>query len=104
MDKELKEMLNHLKEMLEIATSDNFDKAKEKFSEIMDEALKQPCKIKIEKDKKGKAKMGVEGQRLALLVTLAGAEQGILKQLKCDNDEFEFIKQFVGTREAGDNE
>jgi len=104
MDKELKEMLNNLKEMLEIATSNDFDKAKEKFSEIMGEALKQPCKITVEKNKKGEAKMGVEGQRLALLVTLAGAEKGILKQLKCNNDEFEFIKQFVGTREAGDNE
>ena len=104
MDKELKEMLNHLKDMLEIATSKDFEKAKEKFSEIMDEALKQPCKITIEKNKKGEAKMGVEGQRLALLISLAGAEQGILKQLHCTNDEFDFIKQFVGTREAGDNE
>lgn len=100
MEKELKEMLNNLKEMLEIATSKDFDKAKEKFSEIMDEGIKQPCKITIEKNKKGECKMGIEGNRLALLITLAGAEQGILKQLSCEQKEFDFIKNFVGSKEV----
>jgi len=100
MDKDIREMLNDLKEMLEIATSEDFKNAKDKFSKLMEEGLKQPCKITIEKYKDGKAKTGIEGNRLSLLITLAGAEKGILKQLSCSNEEFEFIKNFVGTEET----
>ena len=100
MEKDIKEMLRDLKEMLEIVTDKDMGKAKDKFSNMLSEAIKQPCKITIEKDKRGQANVGVEGNRLALLVTLAGAEQGILKQLHCDKNEFDFLKEFIGSKEV----
>lgn len=100
MEKEFKEMLKNLKEMLEMVTNEDTEKNKEKFSNMISEAIKQPCKITIEKDKRGQAELGVEGNRLALLITLAGAEQGILKQLSCEQKEFDFIKGFVGSKEV----
>ena len=100
MEKEFKEMLKNLKEMLEMVINEDTEKNKEKFSNMISEAIKQPCKITIEKDKRGQAKLGVEGNRLALLITLAGAEQGILKQLSCEQKEFDFIKGFVGSKEV----
>ncbi len=100
MEKEFKEMLKNLKEMLEIVENSDIGKAKEKFSNMLEEAINQPCKITIEKGKKGECKLGVEGHRLSLLLTLAGAEQGILKQLSCEQKEFDFIKGFVGSKEV----
>lgn len=100
MDKDIRETLKNLKEMLDIATSEDFNKIKDKFDKLMNEALKQPCKITIEKYKDGKARTGIEGNRLSLLIALAGAEKSILKQLNCDNEEFEFIKNFVGAEET----
>lgn len=103
MDKELKEMLNDLKEMLEIVENTDIGKAKKKFEKMLNEALEQPCKITIEKGKNGEAKMGVEGNRLSLLIALAGAEKGILKQVHCSDEEFDFIKNLVGTKDADDD-
>lgn len=100
MEKEFKEMLKNLKEMLEMVINEDTEKNKEKFNNMMSEAIKQPCKITIEKDKRGQVKVGVEGNRVALLITLAGAEQGILKQLSCEQKEFDFIKGFVGSKEV----
>lgn len=100
MEKEFKEMLKNLKEMLEMVTNEDTEKNKEKFNNMMSEAIKQPCKITIEKDKRGQVKLGAEGNRVALLITLAGAEQGILKQLSCEQKEFDFIKGFVGSKEV----
>ncbi len=100
MDKDIKEMLGNIKELLEIMESKDLTKVKNKFSEMLDEALEQPCKISVEKGENGGAKIEVEGQRLSLLLTLAGAEKGILKQLHCKDEEFDFIKNFVGTKEA----
>lgn len=100
MEKEFKEMLKNLKEMLEMVTNEDTEKNKEKFNNMMSEAIKQPCKITIEKDKRGQVKLGAEGNRVALLITLAVAEQGILKQLSCEQKEFDFIKGFVGSKEV----
>lgn len=100
MEKEFKEMLKNLKEMLEMVINEDTEKNKEKFNNMMSEAIKQPCKITIEKDKRGQVKVGAEGNRVALLITLAGAEQGILKQLSCEQKEFDFIKGFVGSKEV----
>ena len=102
-NKEIKEMLNNLKELLEIMEDSDIGKAKEKFEKMLKEAINEPCKITIEKGKKGDAKLGIEGRRLALLISLAGAKQGILKQLKCSDEEFEFISNFVGTRDNNDD-
>lgn len=99
MDKEIKEKLNKLLDTM-------LDKVAEKMEEMegaLDKALQQPCKIHIYSNGND-TQLDVEGGRLTLLLTLAGAEQSILKQLKCSEDEFNFIKNIVGTREAGDNE
>lgn len=102
-NKEIKEMLNNLKELIEIFEDKDISKAKKKFEKMLNEALDQPCKITIEKSKDGEAKLGIEGSRLSLLIALAGAEQGILKQLKCNDEEFDFIKNLVGTRDNKDD-
>ena len=102
-NKDVKEMLKDLKELIEIFEDSDFEKAKEKFEKQLKEALNEPCKITIEKGKKGDAKLGIEGRRLALLISLAGAEESILKQLKCSEDEFKFIKNLVGTRDNNDD-
>ena len=96
MDKELLEKLDKLLEKM-------VDSISGKTGAMFKEALSEPCKIHIDNDGKGTA-LAVEGHRLSLLITLAGAEKGILKQLNCSTEEFEFIKNVVGTREAGDNE
>jgi len=103
MEKELKELLKELKKLRKVVTDKDMEKAKENFSKQMEEAIKTPCEISIKKENSGLANMKVEGKRLAILVTLAGAEKGILKQLHCTEDEFDFIKNFVGSREY-DNE
>ena len=102
-NKEIKEMLNNLKDLLEIIEDSDLGKAKKKFEKMLKEAINEPCKITIEKGKNGEAKLGVEGCRLSLLIALAGAKQGILKQLKCSDEEFEFISNFVGTRDSNDD-
>jgi len=61
----------------------------------INEALKEPCLIKIENTKQG-TRMNIEGGRLTLLLVLAGAEKGILKQLDCSEKEYIFIKEIVG--------
>lgn len=103
-NKDLKEMLKNMENIAKLLQNSNLGKAREKFDNMLEEALNQPCKISIEKGENGEAKMGVEGNRLSLIIALAGAEQGILKQLKCSDEEFEFIKNFVSTKEADDNE
>ena len=104
MDKEIKEMLKNIKEMLEIVEESDLDKTKEKFEKMLNEALNQPCEIAIKKDKDGGAKTKVEGCRLSLLITLAGLEKTLCKQLHCSDGEFELIKNLVGTKDADDVE
>ena len=103
MEKELREMLKELKKLRKVITDKDIEEAKENFDKLMSEALNTPCEISIKKEDSGLANMKIEGKRLAILVTLAGAEKGILQQLKCTDDEFEFIKGFVGSKEY-DNE
>ena len=102
MDKELKEKMDKLFDKLLDSLDINLDKIKDIDTKCK-EALTKPCKIHIDNDGKGTA-LAVEGGRLSLLITLAGAEKGILKQLNCSTEEFEFIKNMVGTEEANDNE
>lgn len=99
MDKELKEKMDKLLDKL---LGINLDKIKDIDTKCK-EALNTPCKIHIYNDSKG-TRLAVESGRLSLLITLAGAEKGILKQLNCSTEEFEFIKNMVGTEEANDNE
>ncbi len=101
---ELKNMIKSLEGIIKLIDQDTMDKSKEKFKNTVSKALNDYCKITIEKDEDGQTRLGVEGNRLSLLIALAGAEQGILHQLNCDEDEFEFIKSFIGTEEVCRNE
>ena len=98
MDKDIKDMLKDLLNKM----GEKLEKV-EKVDSMISEAINEPCKICIDKKENGEACLGVEGSRLALLVTLAGMEKSILNKLDCDNQEFSFIKSVVGTKE-GDNE
>ena len=101
MDKELMEKLEELTNKIIDIMGDKHKKVHDMF----EEALNQPCKISIEKEQEsGGAKTCITGSRLSILITLAGLEKGILNELGCDNDEFEFIKKAVGVKEAEDNE
>ena len=99
-NKEIKEMIKGMKEVLELLNSDNFKEKKDKFEKMLNEALDEPCKITIEKGKDGACRCGIEGRRLSLLIALAGAKKDLLKQLHCSDEEFEFISKLVGTRQA----
>lgn len=95
MDKELREKLNKLLDTMIDKVADKMEKIESDFTK----ALEQPCKIHI--DNNGtRTDLDVEGGRLTLLLTLAGTEENILKQLNCTKEEFEFIKKIVATREA----
>ena len=91
-EKEIDELLDSLKEIITKASKiPTEEEVKKKFNE----ALKEPCKILIE-TKNENTRMNIEGGRLTILLTIAGAEKGILNQLECSKDEFEFIKKIVG--------
>lgn len=102
MDKELKEKKDKLLDNLDNLLDINRDKIKDTETKCK-EALNMPCKIHIDNDGKG-IKLATKGGRLSLLITLAGAEKNILKELKCSTEEFNLIKIIVKTAEAGDNE
>lgn len=97
-EKELNKLLDDLKEIINKIDEDK-DYKEQKFNDMLNEELNKSCKIAIEKEENREAKMRIEGSRLSLLLTLAGAEKGILKQLDCDKREFEFIKEIVGINE-----
>jgi len=99
MDKELKEKLNSL---LNTVIDTLADKIGE-MSGACEEAITKPCKIHIDSEN-GNTKLEVEGGRLSLLLTLAGAEKSILRDLKCSKEEFELIKNMVGSEEVNRNE
>lgn len=100
MDKELEKMLKDIKEILEMLEDSDMGDTKEKFDNILKEAIETPCEISIKKGKNGNAEIGIKGNGLSVLVALAGAEQSILKEFECDNNEFNFIKNFIATREV----
>ena len=89
-EKEIKEKLNKLLDGL-------LDKVAGRM-EKLEEAIHQPCKIHVDNDGTG-TKLDVEGCRLTLLLTLVGTEKNMLKQLNCSNEEFELLKNLVGTQE-----
>lgn len=70
------------------------------FVEKLDKADKEKCKISVENNTDGEKHIEAEGGTLALLVTLAGLEDQILKQTGCDRGTFDFIKGHITTMEA----
>lgn len=99
-NKEIKEMIKGMKEILELLNDGSFKEKKDKLDKMLNEALDEPCKITIEKGKDGACRCGIEGRRLSLLIALAGAKKDLLKQLNCSDEEFEFISKLVGTRQV----
>ena len=99
MDNEIKEKLNELLEKVIDKVSKNMDGLEDNFNQ----AVKEPCKIHVDNDGKGTG-VKVEGKRLSLLITLAGAEKNILKELNCSNSEFDFIKNMVASEIADKEE
>lgn len=95
MDKKVKKKLDDLLDAL-------FDKSNilKEYEKTMNKALKEPCTIEMTKNKNGKATVKIMGARLPLLLLLAGCEKNILQQLNCSEDEFDFIKRQIGTKEA----
>lgn len=100
MDKELLKILEDVNKKLEKINEKN----KKEICKEIENGFNEPAKISIEKNIDGKAEMHVEGKAIAILITLAGLEKGILEKLDAPNDLWELIKYMVGTREAGDNE
>ena len=103
MDKDLKELLNNLKELretIEKIGNSEFKDIKGKLINRLENSLNEPCKISVEKDKTGKAKITLDGERLALLITFIGLKNQVQKQLKCGKEELEFLENFIGSEEA----
>ena len=73
---------------------------KDYMKKAFKEAIDQECEISIKKEKNGEAHTCIKGSTLAILITLAGLEKGILEKLGCDESMFEFVKGAVGTEEA----
>lgn len=92
MDKELKEKLSKLLDMM-------LDKGLDVPNYIGD-AFKEPCKISIEKKADGTAKTMINGNYLTVLLTLAGLEKVILEKAKVPTPVWENIKEIVGVKEA----
>lgn len=59
---------------------------------VLLELLEQPAKINLEKTKDGCFNCNIKGKKFSILFLLALAEMNILEQIKCSNEEFEFIK------------
>ncbi|MBP5426697.1 MAG: hypothetical protein J6Y29_02195 [Clostridiales bacterium] len=97
-----KELLEKLKELTEKMV-DKMSKNLDELEGQMTEAIKEPCKIHIDNNGTN-TQLDVSGTRLNLLLTLAGAEKTILRDLHCSDSEFEFIKNFVRAGEDKDNE
>lgn len=98
----LKEALTSLEKMDSLFDNEEIEKKKQKIMDALEEAIKRPCKIHIDAKKDGKCRVMSEGNRLSLLVTLAGAEKNILNELNCDDKFFQFIKSMVGQEDLKD--
>ncbi|MBQ6546496.1 MAG: hypothetical protein IJL74_00665 [Bacilli bacterium] len=88
MDKDLKELLDNLK-----------DKLMEEMDNKLNEAKNIPCEISVKTNKKGGAEVKVKGNKVSLLIALAGLENSVLKQLKTSENEFKMFKSIVNTEE-----
>lgn len=95
MDKELEKTLKNLDKLIKKS-----EKLKAKADKNLEKAVKEPCKIQITKEKGGACDLIIEGGRLTLLLTLAGAVKSILDQLDCSEAEFNYIKNITGFKEA----
>lgn len=97
MNKELKEMFKKLLKDLDKMEEFNIE-------DKLSEAFKEPVKISIEKFEDGKSCIEYEGTNLSILITLAGLENAILKELKAPKGVWELVKLKTAIKDGGDNE
>lgn len=88
---------NLIGELLEEMLNGDLDTA---IKGTLEDAMKMDCKISIEKDKQGRAHTRLEGNSLAILVTLAGLEKIVLDKLDCNNRTFEILKRMIDQEDA----
>lgn len=72
------------------------------YEDILDEQIKENLKEDSEItiiNKKGKIKLNIEGNRIAILIALAGAKQHILKETECSEKIFKDIEQRIYGKE-----
>ena len=104
MEKELKEMLKNLNEVLGDLLNNNMNGVNSKIANEIEKAFKEEATISIKKHENGASDVHVEGRGLAVLITLAGLEKGILKKLHVPNEVWKMIKDITGAMEANNNE
>ena len=100
MDRDVKKLLKNIDKMLSKVLEENKDDITKQLDKKLERALKEKTTISMKKDNEGKADMHIEGDRIALIVTLAGLEKNMLKQLDVSEEMFELIKKMVGTKEV----
>ena len=96
-----KDIYDELKELME---NDELKKYTDLFKALIEakvnEVINEDTKISINKKADGTAKANITGSRMGVLVTLAGLEKTILKQLDAPAGLFEIIKDVVETMEV----
>lgn len=97
MDKETREMFKELNETLSKFLKRNKEKT---IIDRLKEASKDEFKIVVERGEDGITNVDVEGERLAILVGLAGLENHLLKELETPDEIWEIIKQVTDTEEV----
>ena len=81
MDKEIKDLLD-------------------KLIEKLGDSLNKECEIHVIKDKNGKAEVNIKGNRIDLLITLAGLKEELLNRLDCSEEMFKAIESMTGVKEV----
>ncbi len=74
------------------------------LDKMINEAFKEKASISIEKFEDGSANTSIKGRRLPILVTLAGLENFLLKELDPPKGLWEQVQNKIGTKEANYNE
>lgn len=100
MDKEVKEMLKELNELLGDLLEGNEDKLSDRIQENISKAYKEKAKISIEKNEDGTAVTHIEGSNTAILIALAGLEKTIMEKLNVPKGFYELVKKCIGTEEV----
>lgn len=104
MDKQLLEILEGINKSMENLLKDNTSNKISRVKKEIKQAFKESAEISIKKHTNGDSDISIKGRGLAVLITLAGLEKGILEKLNVPKELWEIIKELTGAKEAGDNE
>ncbi|MBQ2870348.1 hypothetical protein IJE86_01460 [bacterium] len=100
MEKETKEILEELKDIMKDLLNGNRDSMINKIEERITKGFKEHAKISIEKFEDGRASTNIEGTTMGILIALAGLEKTILEKTNPPKELWELIKKSVGTMEV----